>query len=107
MNQPGQMTEVVTLRAPQQSVDKFGQHTAYATVADVAASVRPLRGREYFAAGAMQSPAELEVEIYWRPDVRGNWRLTWMGTTYDLVGTPIDVDARHATLQLMCRGAAT
>lgn len=107
MNHSGEMTEVVTLRAPTQTIDKFGQHTSWPAVADVAARVRPLRGREYFAAGAMQSPAELEVEIYWRRDVRANWRVTWMGNDYDVVGAPIDVDARHGTLQMMCQSVAT
>lgn len=107
MNHSGEMDQVVTLRQPQTSTDKFGQHTTFAVVADVAARVRPLRGREYFAAGAMQSPAELEVEVYYRPDVQSNWRLSWMSRLYEIVGTPNDVDARHATLLLMCRGAPT
>ena len=106
MNQPGELTEVVTLRQPQTVTDRFGQRTAWNVVADVAARAKPLRGREFFAAGATQSPAEIEFEIYYRPDVTGNWRLSWMGRLYELVGSPIDVDARHVSLVLMARATA-
>lgn len=106
MKNPGAMDQIVTLRAPQTTVDKFGQHTVYAVVADVAARVKPLQGREFFAAGSMQSPASMEVEIYYRPDVQPNWRLSWMGQLFNLVAAPIDANARHETLLLMCAQAS-
>lgn len=106
MNHSGEMTEVVTLSAPVGAVDRYGQRTSWNAVADVAARVKPLVGREFFAAGAMQSPAELEVEIYYRPDVQSHWRVTWMSRIFEVVGAPIDVNARHATLLLMCGAVA-
>ena len=62
----------MTLQQPAIVTDEFGQHTEWAVVADVAAKYKPLRGREFFAAAATQSPASGTFEIYWRPDVRGS-----------------------------------
>ena len=103
---PGQMTEIVTLHQPTTIADAYGQHAGFADVAQAAAKVEPLWGREFFAAAAMQSPASLRVSIYWRGDVRASWRLTWLGTVYEVITAPIDVDARHEHLELMCQEVA-
>lgn len=102
--QPGAMDQVVSLKRPTVVKDKFGQHTDWPLVANVAARVTPLRGREFFAAGATQNPASLRVEIYWRIDVNAAWRVGWMGKDYEITGEPIDVDARHDVLEIMCKG---
>lgn len=100
--QPGEMDQVVSLFEPTTVRDAFGQHTEYVLRAKVTARVRPLRGREYFAAGQLQSPATMEISIYWRIDVRAWWRVEWMGRMYDVTGEPADVDARHDALELLC-----
>lgn len=104
MLQPGEMDQVVTLKRPTIVKDKFGQHTQWLVVANVAAKVEPLRGREFFAAGQTQNPASLRVVIYWRIDVQPAWRVQWMGRDYEVLGEPIDVDARHDVLEIMCKG---
>lgn len=101
----GQMDQVVTLSRPTNVTDAFGQHTEWVTVTKVWAKCTPLRGREFFAAAATQSPASMRAEIYWIPDVQASWRLNWLGKAFDLVAAPIDVNARHEVLELMCVSA--
>lgn len=102
----GEMDQVLTLFAPTLVKDEFGQHTEYAEVTRVAAKVKPLTGTAFFSAGAMQTPASLMASIYYRRDVLGSWRLTWMGKWYELVADPIDVEAAHQRLDMMCKGVA-
>jgi SPP1 family predicted phage head-tail adaptor len=106
MIQSGQLTQVVTLQRQSTTTDRFGQRVEFPAVADVAARVSPFKGREFFSAGAMQSPATLEIEIYYRPDIDASWRLTWMGKQYEFIAEPIDTDATHESLVLMCRTVA-
>jgi len=101
---PGDMTEVVALFRPTLVEDEFGQHPGWAIAGSTWAKVEPLRGRDFFAAGATQNVASLRVSMYWRPGILGTWRLGWMGVLYELVADPIDVDARHQALELMCAG---
>jgi SPP1 family predicted phage head-tail adaptor len=97
----GDMDQVVSLRKPATTRDEFGQLQTE-LVADVAAKVEPLRGAALFAANATQNPASMRVAIWWRGDVRASWTLVWMGRTYEIVADPIDVEARHHQLELMC-----
>ena len=102
----GSKDQIVALLAPSLIADAFGQHTIWVVIANVAAMCEPLRGREFFSSGAMQSPASLRVSCDWRPDVLASWRVNWLGQHYDVVAAPIDVDARHRTLELMCSEVA-
>jgi SPP1 family predicted phage head-tail adaptor len=102
----GEINQIVTLRSQSTVTDRFGQRVVYPIVADVAARVSPYKGREFFSAGVMQSPATLEIEIYYRPDINAGWRLDWMSKQYELVAEPIDTDAKHVSLILMCRTVA-
>lgn len=103
---PGRMTDVVQLLAPTTGEDPFGQHPGWAMQFACAAQVEPLRGREFFAAGASQSVASLRVTVHYRPEIKGTWRLRWMGALFELVADPIDPEATHERLELMCGGVA-
>ena len=99
----GALDQRVTLQAPRSTVDGRGQRILeWEDVATVWAQAQPLRGREFFAAGQMQSSVEVRFRIRHRPDVQGSWRLLWRGVPYALVGEPIDVDGGRHTLELMC-----
>ena len=102
----GDKDQIVTLLAPTLVTDSFGQRTAYAISFGCAAKVEPLAGREFFAAGTTESPASVRVLIEYRVEPAANWRLDWNGGHYELVAAPMDLDARHRTLELMCREVA-
>jgi SPP1 family predicted phage head-tail adaptor len=106
MRQSGELDQTITLHCQATTTDRFGQRVEFPTVAAVAARVSPLKGREFFSAGAMQSPATLEVEIHYRPDIDASWRITWMARQYELIAEPVDTDAKHASLILYCRTVA-
>lgn len=66
------------------------------------AAREPLRGRDYFAAGQMQTPADVRFTARWRPGITPLMRVMHAGQPYDIVGEPIDVDGRRVTIELMC-----
>lgn len=99
----GRMDQRITLQAPSASVDALGQRVeTWADVATVWAEVQPLRGREFFAAGAMQSEAAVRVRMRYRTDVTGKMRVLWRSVPHALVAEPMDVDAGRHTLELLC-----
>jgi SPP1 family predicted phage head-tail adaptor len=101
--QAGKLTELITIQAPSLGVDALGQRVeSWSTVADVWAYARPLRGREFFAAGQMQSEAAVEFGIRYRDGVAGNMRVLWRGVPHALVADPMDVDGRRKELKLLC-----
>jgi SPP1 family predicted phage head-tail adaptor len=66
------------------------------------AQKQPIRGREYFAAGQMQTPADVRFRIRYRADITAAMRVVDGGQPFDIVGEPIDVDGARITLELMC-----
>lgn len=70
--------------------------------ADVWAAKQPLRGREYFAAGQMQTPADVRYRLRYRAGITAQMRVVDGSEVFDIVGDPIDVDGARITLELMC-----
>lgn len=98
----GNLTERIVLQSPSASVDALGQRVeTWATVATVWAQAQPLRGREYFAAGAMQSEAQVRFRIRWRSGVDGTMRVLWRGVPHAIVAEPMDVDGARTVLEIM------
>lgn len=99
----GDLDQRITLQSPSASVDVLGQRVeTWTTVATLNAKATPLRGREFFAAGAMQSDAQVRFTVRWRSGVTGSMRVLWRGVAHSLVAEPIDVDGGRHTLELMC-----
>ena len=97
------LNQRVTLEQRSASVDALGQGVeTWSTLATVWAAAQPLRGREFFAAGAMQSEATVRIRIRYRTDVTGAMRVQWRGVPHAIVADPIDVDGGRHTLELMC-----
>lgn len=100
--QAGQLNQWVTVQAPSSSVDALGQRVeTWADVFEDWAQAQPLRGREFFAAGAMQSEATVRFRLRWRAGVAANMRVVWRGVAHAIVGEPIDVDGRQRWLEIM------
>ena len=99
----GELDQRITVQSPSATVDTLGQRVeSWANVATLWAKATPLRGREFFAAGAMQNDAVVRFTIRWRPAVDGAMRVLWRGVPHAMVADPIDVDGQKHTLELMC-----
>lgn len=92
----------ITVQQRASTVDAHGQGVeTWSDVDTVWASAQPLRGREFFAAGAMQSEASVRFRIRYRADITGAMRVLWRGVAHALVAEPMDVDGGRHTLELM------
>lgn len=98
----GKRDQRITLQQRTATVDALGQGVeTWTDVATVWASAQPLRGREFFAAGAMQSQADVRFGMLYRAGITGAMRVLWRGVPHALVAEPIDVDGGRHTLELM------
>lgn len=103
---PGDMDQLITLRQRAAGVDALGQEsTTWQTVRQVYARARPLRGREYFAAGQTQSEVTVVFMIHFADDVLPTWQVLWRGQPYDIVSV-IDAEGAREHLELMCASGA-
>lgn len=86
----GQLDQRITLQQPTGARDGFGQETiTWQAVAIVWASAQPLRGREYFAAAAVQREATVRFTIRHRADVLSTWRILWASKVYQIDSPPV------------------
>ena len=99
----GQRDQRITIQQPSASVDALGQRVeTWSDVATVWARARPVRGREFFAAGAEQSEAAVTFGILYRSDVTAAMRVLWRSVPHAIVADPIDVDGGRHTTELIC-----
>lgn len=101
---PGALNQRVTLERFTSDVDEIGQPIeAWVTLATVWAAVEPQAGREFVAAGAVQSQLTTKIRIRWRAGLTSGDRVTHEGKTYD-VQSVIDYRSARREIVLMCRG---
>lgn len=101
----GQRNQLVTIQRPTTSRDALGQRTAGGWVsvyADVWARVRPARGRELFAAGAVLPETTVVFGMNYLADITHDMRVLWRGVPHAIVAPPVDVEAGRHTLELYC-----
>lgn len=102
----GSLDTRITLQQRIGTIDALGQPTeSWIDLVTVGASVSPLRGREYFAAGQIESVVDVRIRIRYRSNITTAMRVVWQSTPYDIISV-IDVDARRHTLELMCATGA-
>lgn len=70
--------------------------------ATVWAAVEPLRGREYFAAAAVNAESTVRFRIRYRRGITSKMRLVYDGRIFNIKSPPIDLEERHVELHLMC-----
>ena len=107
----GRLNERITLQQRTAGADALGQEsTTWTDLDTVWAGVTSKRGREFFAAGAVQAEAAAVFRIRYRADVvaigSGALRVVWNGQPYDVIEPPQDVDAQHVAIDLMCTTGA-
>ena len=98
----GEMTERITFQ--QRSVTKNGLGEEVVTWADVAtvwAEVRPLRGREFYAANQTQQVVDVRFVIRKRSGLTVDQRLLWKSTPYDITGLIPGTGPYLGTLEIM------
>lgn len=79
------LRERVLFEAPMEDRDALGQRTGeWESKGERWAEVLPLRGREFFAAAAVQQEQTIRVWIRRWDAVNTTWRLTWNGQAYDI-----------------------
>ena len=71
----------------------------WTTLATVWADVRPLRGREFFDAAAVQSEIDTKFRIRWRSDLTTAMRINYDGQLYDIHS--IAELGRHSATEIM------
>jgi len=99
----GRFNQRITVQKPSASVDALGQRVeTWTELATVWAQAQPLRGREYFAAGEVNSDAAVRFRLRYRGDVTGAMRVLWRGVAHAIVADPVDVEGGRHTLELMC-----
>jgi len=103
----GQRNQLIKVQAPPSGRDSLGQVTGdWTDVCEVWARVRPARSREFFAAGTMQTLADVVFGFNWQTGIRSDMRVLWRNVPHAIVAEPIDVDAGRHTLELMCTSGA-
>jgi SPP1 family predicted phage head-tail adaptor len=69
--------------------------------APIMASVRPLAGREYFAAQQVQASVSHEVRLRWMPDVLPSDRIRYGERVFDIKSV-LNIDEANRELVIMC-----
>lgn len=67
------------------------------------AQVKPLRGREFFAAAQAQSEITTRFRLRYRDGIDESMRIYWKGEFYEIKGKPIEVDGGREWIDLMCK----
>lgn len=81
----GSLDQRITLQQPVLSRDDYGHETiSWQPAATVWANVQALRGREYFAAAAVQKELTIKIKIRHRADIANTWRILHKGATYNI-----------------------
>lgn len=103
MNSAGKLDQRLTIQTPASAVDELGQRIeSWVNVVIVWGSAQPLRGREFFAAGSINSEATVRFRIRYRAGITGAMRVLWRGVPHAMVAEPMDVDGGMHTLELLC-----
>ena len=101
----GQFDQRITLQRRVSGKDARGQESTswenLATLPTVWSKADPLRGREYFAAGQVQSEVSVRFLIRYRADVEPTMRVLWRGQPYEILSV-IETKAAQTQLELMC-----
>lgn len=98
----GKMSERVTFQAKSVTRNSLGEEVVtWADVATVWAEVRPLRGREFYAANQTQQVVDVRFMVRARAGLTVDMRLLWKTTPYDITGMIPGTGPYEGTLEIM------
>jgi len=97
----GQYDQRITLQQRVSTIDALGQESqSWIDASTVWAKVRPLKGRDFFAAAQQQATIDVQFCIRYRVDVDATWRVLWGGVAYEVVGHPANVYGANEELEI-------
>jgi SPP1 family predicted phage head-tail adaptor len=78
----------------------------YVDAATVWAKMSTMRSDEAIQAMAATGTAIHNINIAYRTDVRSSWRIKYGDRYFAIIGPPIDVNFKHAELDIKCEETA-
>lgn len=105
----GDLRHVLTVqyKTSMVSTDSFGgEHAVWGTFATVRGAKKPLFGRDLLAAQSMQSVASAKFVIRYLSGLAATMRIVEGGTTYEIVGEPIDIEGRGRWHEVLCKAVS-
>lgn len=92
----GLLNQRIIIQQYAPSQDSSGSTTeTWSTLATVWAHIRPLRGREFYAANQTEAEISHEVTIRWRRDVTAVNRILFGTRIFDIKGMPNPEEANE------------
>lgn len=101
---PAKLNKRITLQKRASGEDESGYPTSpdsYIDHISLYAARKPLRGREFFAAAAVQAENTVRFEIRYRPGITSDMRLICEGRTYNIDSVLDDVYGDRTETHLM------
>lgn len=98
----GELRNLITIQKPARAQDSSGSTAeTWSTLCTVWAAIRPLKGREYYAANQAQMEITTEITIRYRSDVSAEHRIIFGNRTFE-IKTVVNIDERNHWLVMMC-----
>lgn len=98
----GQLRYLVTIQQNVATTTARGdRESGWQDFAEVWGDIRPLRGREYYAAQQVNAELTAEIEIRYRSDITSKMRVVYNSRVFDIIGPPVG-DERKDSLILHC-----
>jgi SPP1 family predicted phage head-tail adaptor len=98
----GKMTERVTFQSKGVTKNAIGEEVVtWSDVATVWAEVKPLRGREFFAANQAQKAVDVRFMIRERSGLADDMRLRWRAQPYDITSLIYGTGPYEGTIEIM------
>lgn len=97
----GKLNKRITFLEKQQTEDEYGTHVNWEPAFTVWATVSPDRTSEPALRDTVQKPqAGFKLYVRYRKAIRPDMRIAYGDRVLELAGPPVDVEERHAMMQL-------
>ena len=98
----GKLRHSIIIESPVETKDGMGQPVkSWGEYAKVRASVKPLRGREFFAAQQYNSEVTTKILMRFLNGVTTKMRITFNSKIYNIESV-INIEERGISMELMC-----
>jgi SPP1 family predicted phage head-tail adaptor len=102
MPNAGELNRKITIRAPSESQDEYGQPAvSWVDVLTTWASIRAATSKEVYAASGFASQLSHVVTIRWRPGILAKQRILYRGRIFEIQAVS-DPDESRINLNLLC-----
>lgn len=99
----GELRHRITFQIPVVQDDGYGgEEKIWQDVFTVWASIKPVSGREYYEAMAIQNEITHRIKVRYRSDITTDMRIAHGDRIYEIEAV-IDIDSRHKYLEILCR----